>query len=94
MLAVRDYLTVEKIGYEDGVYFTMEVYKLSDGGFRCHGYAMASGVKITDWDYFAIDMEDAYTEQTRDYLVRELRPLAKQQLEHLGRIALRWGIPH
>lgn len=83
----RDYLTCEKIGYENGVYFTMEVYKMADGLYRCYAYAMASGCKITDWQYIALDETDAYSQLTRDYLLRELKPLALTQLKHLERIA-------
>jgi hypothetical protein len=82
-----DYLTVEKIGYEDGVYFTLEVYKTEDDFYRCYAYAMASGCKITDWQYYALDIEEAYSEQTKEYLIRELKPIVKSQLIRLARIA-------
>jgi hypothetical protein len=91
VLAMRDYLTVEKIGYENGVYFTMEVYKLPDNFYRCYGYAMASGCKIADWQYIAENIDDAYSELTKNYLLRELRPMAKTQLTHIENIAKGWA---
>ena len=86
------YQTVEKIGYEDGVYFTMEVYYDENHTlpYFCYAYAMASGVKLTDWGYSALDQDEAYSQETKDYLIRELKPSVKTQLAHLTRIAEAW----
>ena len=91
-MTTATYQTAELIGYESGVYFTMEVYELPDGFYRCLGYAMASSTKITEWQYTAIDQEDAYRHETKEYLMRELRPLVRVVLEHLHRTAKIWGI--
>lgn len=96
-MATRDYLTVEKIGYQDSVYFTMEVYKENRDPFfvwRCHGYAMASGCKIADWDYYAISEDEAYSQETKDYLIRELKPLVAMQLKHLAHNAQQYLATH
>jgi hypothetical protein len=91
-MTTATYETVEQIGYENGVFFTMEVYELPNGFYLCKGYAMASSTKITEWHYTAIDQQDAYSYETREYLLRELRPLVKVVLEHLHRTAKIWGI--
>lgn len=80
MNTLKEYLTVERIGHESGVNFTMEVYKTADELYRCYAYAMVNGVKVTDWQYYALDIEEAYSEQTKDYLIREIRPILRQQL--------------
>ena len=58
--------------------------------YFCYGYAMASGVKLTDWGYSALDTDDAYSQETKDYLIRELKPSVRTQLQHLTRIAEAW----
>jgi hypothetical protein len=90
MITAPSYETVEKIGYEDGVFFTMEVYELPDGFYKCRGYAMASSIKIAEWHYTATDQQDAYSYETREYLLRELRPMVRTILEHLHRTAKAW----
>jgi hypothetical protein len=87
------YQTVEKIGYEDGVYYTMEVYYDPNQTlpYYSYGYAMASGVKLTDWGYSALDQEEAYSQETKDYLIRELKPSVKTQLQHLTRIGANYN---
>jgi hypothetical protein len=87
MNTLKEYLTVERIGHESGVNFTMEVYKTEDGFYRCYAYAMVNGCKVTDWQYYALDQEEAYSEQTKDYLIREIRPMLRQALININRIA-------
>ena len=92
MNTTKEYLTVERIGHESGVNFTMEVYKTAweENLYRCYAYAMVNGVKVTDWQYYAIDLEEAYSEQTKDYLIIELSPLVKNQLEAIRATAERY----
>jgi hypothetical protein len=80
------YLTVEKIGFERGVYFTMEVHKMPKGFYKCYAYAMASGCKLTDWQYIALSKDEAYEDLTKEYLLRELKPLAFEKLKQISQI--------
>lgn len=65
----------------EGVYFVMKVTKhTSPEGhtdYKCFGYARLNSQNIADWTYWALDVEEAEADQTKEYLLRELIPLAR-----------------
>jgi putative NIF3 family GTP cyclohydrolase 1 type 2 len=90
MTTLKEYLTVERIAQENGVNFTMEVYKTEDGYYRSYGYAMVNGVKVADWQHYETEKTEAYSQETKDYLIRELRPMVRQQLIFMKQTAERF----
>jgi hypothetical protein len=81
-------MTYEKLAYENGVFYVMEVTQVPNGqhtDYKCRGYARCNGIDLAEWVYWALDEEEAYQEMTRDYLLRELRPMARHALEVLSK---------
>jgi hypothetical protein len=70
-----------KLGELDGLIFAMKVteHQTPEGHteYKCLGYARLNGVNIAEWTYWAIDYEEVISNMTRDYLIRELMPLAR-----------------
>ena len=70
-----------KLAQIEGVYFVMKITEhITPEGFtdyKCWGYARLNGQNIADWTYWALDAEEAEADQTKDYLLRELIPLAR-----------------
>jgi hypothetical protein len=64
-----------------GVHFVMKVteHVTPEGHteYKCFGYARLGGVNIAEWTYWALDAEEAEAEQTKEYLLRELKPLVQ-----------------
>lgn len=82
-----------KITEEAGITYAYKVVKnpYDPQGYICKGYATAgAGITIAEWQYEALDITEAYEQKTKNYLVRELRPLAVQSLKWMGLTYERW----
>jgi len=75
-----------KLG-ERGVNYAMRVVQ-TEWGYRCEGYALCNGIKIAEWNYEAVDFAEAVSEQTKDYLYREMRPMVVTALRGLYQVAV------
>ncbi len=76
---------------ERGVNYAMRVVA-TDYGYRCEGYALCNGIKIAEWNYEATEYSEAVSQQTKDYLYREMFPMVGTALRGLYRVAVANGI--
>lgn len=84
-----DVSAYHKISVNDnGVNYAMKVTDKGDGVWLCDGYALAGGVKIADWFYIAHSFGEATSDETKQYLYRELKASVMITLRGLYRVAL------
>ena len=84
-------MTYEVMKYEQGVYYVLQVTpvyneKHQTHDYKCRGYARGQQVDLAEWVYWALDEAEAYSPETKDYLLRELRPMVRAKLKHLAHL--------
>ena len=88
-----DVSAYHKIRLNDcGVNYAMKVTDKGDGVYLCEGYALANGVKIAEWFTIAYGLEEATSEQTKNYLYGQMKPSAVEALRGLFRVAVMNGV--
>jgi hypothetical protein len=81
-------MTYQQMAYDNGIYYVLQVTPIYNKrakayDYKCLGYARGAQIDLAEWVYWAIDETEAYEQKTKDYLIRELKPLVKAQLKHL-----------
>lgn len=77
---------------DNGVNYAMKVIREEDGVYKCEGYALAHGVQVAEWVYWANSLEEATSQHTKDYLYREMKPMVLGALRELYRVAVQNGV--
>jgi hypothetical protein len=77
---------------DNGVNYAMKVIWKGDGVYLCEGYALANGVKIAEWFTIVSGLEEATSQETKDYLYRQMKPDAVETLRGLYRVAVMNGV--
>ena len=77
------------IAKEAGIHYAYQIIQRGQD-YYCEGYALCNGVKLTDWRYIALSLNEAHEQMTKDYLLREMRPMAVHTLKHLATSYENW----
>lgn len=72
---------IVKLGSDKSINYTMEITPMGNGSYRCYAYALCHGVKLEDWEYIALSLEEAHEDLTKDYLLQNLRRRAINTLK-------------
>ena len=89
-LAYGDNLSAyERLATLDGIEYAYSIDVDHNDFWVCKGYALANGHRIATWFYHADTYADARSEDTKLYLLRELRPMAELALRQLSELYTR-----
>lgn len=73
----------------DGIEYAYSIDLDENDFWVCKGYALANGHRIATWFYHADTFADARSEDTKLYLLRELKPMAESTLRQLSELYTR-----